>query len=83
MKAVARPLWCISQFQSNSNQNRPGKNLGLPAIAVRYAGLAKSTLSSKAIRWEIVATYPTQPSSAVIHAVWISGSENISTKTAA
>src|SRR4029077_733316 len=36
------------------NQNRPGKNRGLPAIAARYSGLAKSTLSSTARRCEMV-----------------------------
>src|SRR4029077_8389131 len=64
-------------------QNRPGTNLGFPAIAARYCGLARSTPSSTARRCEMVTARPTQPSRAVIHAVWIKGSENISTKIAA
>src|SRR5260370_37093593 len=65
------------------DQNKPGKNLGLPPIAVRYSGFAKSTRSSVERRWPRTATCASDTANEVIDAVCISGSESISANTAA
>src|SRR5260370_28066309 len=59
------------------DQNKPGKNLGFPPIAVRYSGFAKSTRSSVERRRPRTATFTSDPANAVIHAVSISRTANI------